>query len=251
MRAWTTGGLAVGAVCIGLAVSGCAHERVAVTPMADTTLDAARGPQENARLYTDLIRELIAQDRLYAALAHLQAREREFGPSDQLRLLRADILRRMGDDDTARGLYESLLDSDYAAQANHGLGLILIATDRAAGMAHLQRAVVQMPTNARMRSDFGYALLRAGEYEKARLQLATAYQLDEANELNRNNYILLLLVTGADRQAGRIAAREQLDADLMRRLREQARSLANADGVSPMRSQPRGAPAVGIGGGGG
>jgi len=244
------------ACALALILAGCASERVSPRKLSAATLDQARGPDENALLYTDLIRQMIAQDRVYAALAHLQAREREFGVTDELRLLRADILRRMGDAPAATSLYRQLLDGAYAGQAQHGLGLVLSAADPAAGLAHLEKAVALVPTDARMRNDLGYALLRRGDYPGARLQLATAYQRDEDNELNRNNYILLLLVQGENRRAARIAARSPIDAGVMRQLRRQAQTIAGpqaGDSMHPsttaVSSGPPATSAVGGGGG--
>ncbi|MBO9469460.1 hypothetical protein J7355_05060 [Endozoicomonas sp. G2_2] len=249
------GRVAMAALCLAL-VGGCASQRVSPRDLPGSTLEAARGPDENARLYTDLIRQLISQDRLYAALAHLQAREQEFGVTDELRLLRADILRKMDDLGGARRLYEQLLDTPYVGQAHHGLGLIIARDDLAAGEVHLQKAVALVPTDARMRNDLGYAKLRQGQLAQARLQLATAYQLDEANELNRNNYILLLLAEGNDRKAARIAADNQIDAGVMRELRREARTIAGSAGNAPVGNAavrpvtPAKAPAA-VGGGGG
>lgn len=251
--------IVLAAVLGALMLTGCVSDRVSPGRIAGSTLDQARGPDENAKLYTDLIRQLIDQDRLYAALAHLQAREQQFGRTDELRLLRADILRKMGDDAQARALYEQLLDTRFAGQANHGLGLIEAPTDLAQGTVYLQRAVDQVPTNARMRNDLGYALLRQGRLADARLQLATAYQLDENNELNRNNYILLLLFEGQARRAQRIAAKSNVPKDVMDDLRAEARSLSRssaASGTPPAPASSRDsavttAPAPRIGGGGG
>ena len=219
-----------------LALAGCATERRAPSQVQNSPLDAARGADENARLYTDLIRKLIDQERYYAALAHLQSRERQFGRTDELRLLRADIRRKMGDGEAARPLYEDLLDGRFSAQANHGIGLIVAPNDLAEGTRYLERAVSQSPTDARMRNDLGYALLRQGRIREARLQLTTAYQLEGGNELNRNNYILLLLATGETARAERIAANAGVSDTVMADLREQAEALPRA-----------GAPASGVG----
>ena len=245
-------------LCALILLGGCATQRVSPRDLPGSTLNEARGPDENARLYTDLIRQLIAKDRLYAALAHLQAREQEFGVSDELRLLRADILRKMNDYAGARALYEQLLNTPYVGQAHHGLGLVMARDDLAAGQSHLEKAVTLVPTDARMRNDLGYALLRQGRLADARLQLATAYQLDEANELNRNNYILLLLVEGNDRKAARIAADNQIDVGVMRGLRQQAQTITGSTAPAitgqrpmPVRQMPSQASSPGVGGGGG
>ena len=223
-----------------LALAGCASERRAPSQLQNSPLDEARGADENARLYTDLIRNLIDQERFYAALAHLESRERAFGRTDELRLLRADIRRKMGDGEAARPLYEDLLDSRFSAQANHGIGLIVAPNDLAGGTRYLERAVSQSPTDARMRNDLGYALLRQGRIRDARLQLTTAYQLDGGNELNRNNYILLLLAMGETARAERIAANAGVSDTVMADMREQAAALPRA-GASASRAdvQPR------------
>lgn len=213
---------AVCTIIVVMGLSACVGNRVSPSRAGGATLDEARGPNENAKLYTDLIRQLIAQDRLYAALAHLQAREQEFGVTDELRLLRADILRKMDDTAGAQTLYEQLLKTSYAAEANHGLGLIYARDDIGRGTEYLRRAVKQAPTNAQMRNDLGYALLRQGHTGEARVQLTTAYQLDQNNELNRNNYILLLLVEGETRQANQVAASSQVPAGVMDELRAEA-----------------------------
>ncbi|MES1925926.1 hypothetical protein [Salinisphaera sp. T31B1] len=253
-----------------LVLAGCASDRSASPRVAGTPLAQARGADENAKLYTDLIRQLISQDRLYAALAHLQAREQEFGVDDELRLLRADILRKMGERESAEALYKKLLDTDYDAQANHGLGLIYANDDIARGTRYLQRAVDAAPTNAQMRNDLGYALLREGRMGQARIELTTAYQLDQDNELNRNNYILLLLSEGRNTRAARIAAASGVSDATMAQLRTEAGQLTPSAAITPA-GKPRpsdtpgaigtGAPAppvrqtspsaAGVGGGGG
>ncbi|GAB3674792.1 tetratricopeptide repeat protein [Salinisphaera aquimarina] len=234
-----------------LALGGCVSDRVSPRHLPGSTLDQARGPDENAKLYTDLIRQLIDQDKLYAALAHLQSREQEFGVSDELRLLRADILRKMDDRDGAEALYRRLLKTSYSAQANHGLGLIYARTDIANGVEYLRRAVEQNPTDAQMRNDLGYALLRQGQMADARLQLTTAFQLDQNNELNRNNYILLLLAEGRSQRAAGLAARNQIPPKVMDDLRAEARQLsASADTArTPPRAvqrPPKAAPALSV-----
>jgi len=235
--------LAIMVVSCVVLLGGCVSDRVSPS-FQRTTLDKARSPDENAKLYTDLIRKLINEDRLYAALAHLQEREQQFGRTNQLRLLRADILRKMGNGTEAAAIYKPLLDSRFAGQANHGLGLVYAANDLARGVTYLQRAVDQVPTDARMRNDLGYARLRQGRVVDARVQLATAYQLDEKNQLNRNNYILLLLVQGDQRRAKRIARRSEVTAQTMQDLRDEAQRLAAAASDRPRSTPARGSSPV-------
>ncbi len=209
-----------------LATSACATERAAASRLERSALDQARGPEENARLYTDLVRKLIDEERLYAAFAHLQALEQRFGRTGELRLLRADILRKMGRTAEAQTLYQTLSDGPYAGYADHGLGLIYARDDLAKGTRYLQRAVDRLPTNARMRNDLGYALLEAGRLSAARLHLATAYQLDPDSRLSRNNYILLLLIEGNEGRAQRIAGEHGVAPAVVRDLQNQALELS-------------------------
>lgn len=206
---------------------GCVSERASPS-FQRSTLDKARSPEENAELYTDLVQKMIAEDRLYAALAHLEEREQQFGRTDQLRVLRADILRKMGNPGEAERIYKKLHGTRFAGQADHGLGLIYARNNLQQGTTYLQRAVDRVPTDARMRNDLGYALLRQGRIRDARVQLATAYELDEKNKLNRNNYILLLLAEGNTGRARHIARRSEVSAQTMEALRDEARRLTAA-----------------------
>lgn len=233
-----------GIVLAAVAISaGCAAPRAPVGGSDKALLDAARGPDENRRLHTDLIQEMIEQDRLYAGLAHLEAQEKEFGSSRELRLLRAEILRKLGRTAEAETLYEGLLNTEYAGRAQHGLGLIYAPRNLELGTRYLRRAVESRPTDARIRNDLGYALMRQGELEEARLHLATAFQLDNGAELSRNNYILLLLLEGREAEARRVATKAAVPETLMADLREQARTLEERAASRPS------SPLVGGGGG--
>lgn len=213
-------------------------------------LSRARGPEENQRLYTDLVRKMIDNDRLYAALAHLDARKKKYGSEPASRLLRAEVLRKLGRTSESQGLYNGLRDAgEFRGRAQHGLGLIDAKRDLAAGLEHLQKAAELRPTDARIRNDLGYALMKAGRVEDARLHLATAYQLDDSGSLARNNYIVALLVEGRKREASRIAAEAQLEKKTVKRLRERAAKVGNRAGrVSDTASVPD-APQIGAGGG--
>lgn len=226
-----------------VALAACAAPQKPAGGSDRALLDAARGPEENRRLHTDLVQKMIDQDRLYAGLAHLEAQEKEFGSSLELRLLRAEILRRLGRTSEAETLYEGLLNTRYAGRAQHGLGLIYAQRNLELGTRYLRRAVELRPTDARIRNDLGYALMRQGELEEARLHLATAFQLDNGAELSRNNYILLLLLEGREAEARRVATKAAVPETLMADLREQARALEERAAARPA------SPLVGGGGG--
>lgn len=229
----------------GMLAGGCAATSGPGLGGDRALLDQARGPEENRRLHTDLVQQMIEQDRLYAGLAHLEAQEKEFGTTEELRLLRAEILRKLGRTGEAERLYEGLLNTRYAGRAQHGLGLIYARRDLALGTRYLRRAVELRPTDARIRNDLGYALMRQGDLEEARLHLATAFQLDDGAALSRNNYILLLLLEGNEAEARRVAATSEVTSSLMSELRAQAESLQQQAPEPPAPARPQ------VGGGGG
>lgn len=229
-------------------------------------LSEARGPEENRRLHTDLIRQMIDQDRLYAAYAHLEAQERNFGDNLELKLLRAEIQRKLGRNVQAEADYKALLNTPYAGYAQHGLGLIYARQNIARGTEYLRKAVELRPTDARIRNDLGYALIRQNKLAEARLHLATAFQLDSDSNLSRNNYLLLLILE--DDRAGirRVARETQISPQQMARIEQQASELstitktparsavppaARTPASSSARSSAHNRATVAVGGGGG
>lgn len=233
------------AICI---LAGCASAPSNVD--RNGVLAKARGPEQNQRLYIELVRKMIEKDQLYAALAHLDAQEQKYGPEPASRLLRAEVLRKLGRSNQAAAMYKSLIDDGlFRGRAHHGLGLIKVTRNLGAGIKHLKKAANLRPTDARIRNDLGYALLKAGRGADALLNLATAYQLEGGSTLARNNYIVALLVEGDARKARRIAAEANLTKKTMSNLQERAARLArNAGYVTKTASVPT-APRIGAGGG--
>ena len=80
-----------------------------------------------------------------------------------------------------------------------------------------------------MRNDLGYAQMRQHKLTQARLNLATAYQLDSGFELARNNYIVVLLLDGDERSARQVAGESRITRDELGRLRAQAAALDAGD----------------------
>lgn len=188
-------------------------------------VEVVRGSAEEAELHKDLVRQLIEQEQYYAALAHMDAYEQKSGADNELRALRADVLRRLNRYSEATALYKQLFDTPYRGYAYHGLGLMYAQTDLQRGTEYLEHAVRQVPTDARMRNDLGYALMLQGELEQARLHLATAYQLDQRRGRSRNNYIVYLLFAEQEDKARRIAAEGEVDDALFDELHLQAAEL--------------------------
>lgn len=233
------------ALCV---LVGCAS----APPNADRygVLAQARGPEQNQSLYLDLVRKMIEKGQLYAALAHLDAQKQKYGPGPAARVLRAEVLRKLGRTNQAAAMYRSLIDDGiFPGRAHHGLGLIKVTHNLGAGIKHLQKAADLRPTDARIRNDLGYALLKAGRYGDALLNLATAYQLEGGGKLARNNYIVALLVAGKARKASHIAAETEITKKTLARLKERAARLDNQAGSITKTASVPTAPRIGVGGG--
>lgn len=229
-------------------VAGCAP-RGALDPSG--VLAQARGPQESRRLHTELVRKMIEDGRLYAALAHLEAQVNKFGATPASRLLRANVLRKLGRYDKAIRLYNDLFEQHrFRGRVEHGLGLIEARTgDLGSAVAHLRRAAKLRPTDAQIRNDLGYALLKLGQRQSALRQLATAYQLQPGGGLSANNYIVALLLTGHEQKAMRVAAAENLSGKALQRLRQQAEELKTHEAPVAATARVVQPPRIGVGGG--
>ncbi|MFA5939827.1 MAG: tetratricopeptide repeat protein [Sinimarinibacterium sp.] len=190
-----------------------------------------RNVSETRRVYSDLIRSMLEQGQYYAALAHVQERRHEGGDQGELRYLEAEARRGLGQVDAADALYRGLLRAPQAARAYHGLGLLHAGHDLNRAIGYLGEAARRVPTDADVRNDFGYALLRAGRYPEALAELATAVELAPESEKARNNLILLLLVRGDEAAVTRVAREAAVAPDTLSRLRQQARALNTPKGI--------------------
>lgn len=200
-----------------LIVSGCATVPNSQTP---ATFQADSAPAK--QLHTDLVREMIAQGRHYAALAHIEELQKTGGPREELLLLHAQVLAKLDRKDQAEQEYKQLLGSPFEGEARHGLGLLYASKNFRQSLQYLREAVRLRPTDAGIRNDYGYALLTGGHYPQARLQLATAYELDSGFDKYRNNYVLALLLFKDEAEVDRVRRRSEMNDTVLRNLRAQA-----------------------------
>lgn len=196
--------------------SGCA-----TSPERNSMLTAEGGAPAK-QLHTDLVREMVVQGRNYAALAHIEELQGSGGPREELLLLHAQVLARLGRNEQAEREFKQLLSSAFEGEARHGLGLLHANRNLALSLQYLREATRRRPTDARIRNDFGYALLSAGQYQEARLQLATAYELDAALDKYRNNYVLALLLFKEETAIQRVRLRSGMSDQTLQTLRTQA-----------------------------
>lgn len=188
----------------------------------------SRAAQDSPQVHTELIRDMLAQHQYYAALAHIQDMQRNSGDTRELRFLEAETRRNLGQTVQSARLYQSLLDTGYAAQAYHGLGLLNASGNINLSVQQLDKAVQLQPTNVQFRNDLGYALMKAHRYPQALTQLATATELDQHNQLARHNLIVLLLVTHDTANAEKMAQDSNVSAKEFSEARRQAREIAQS-----------------------
>lgn len=187
-------------------------------------------PEANApALYLDAVRALIGQRQYYAAIAHIEEDRRRYGDTPELRLLEADARRNLRQNKTAESLYQSVLRADFggplAGKARQGLGLLYAPVNLEAAIKELREAARLKPTDAGIRSDYGYALMQARRFGEARVQLATATELEPASIAARNNLIILFFALGDEPSARRLGAAAKMDESQLARLKAQAQSL--------------------------
>lgn len=177
------------------------------------------------QVHVDLIQRMLDQQQYYAALAHVQQMQRDGRNTEQLRYLEAEARRELGQYTPAETLYRGLLRSKLAADAYHGLGLLYATRDMNRAIANLREATRLDPTDASSRNDLGYALMKMRRYTEAWPELATAVELDPANDKARNNLLLLLMVKGDEAGVRRMVTQAAVPMETVTRLRRDARAM--------------------------
>lgn len=193
-------------------LGGCATTPGKPSPLAENSAPAQQ-------LHTDLVREMVAQGRYYAALAHIEELQRSGGPREELLLLHAQVQAKLGRGVEAEKEFRQLLGGGFAGEAQHGLGLLYASRDFRQSLLYLREAARLQPTDAGVRNDYGYALLTGGYYRDARLQLATAYELDAGLDKYRNNYVLVLLLLKEEAEVKRVRQRSEMSDKTLQTLR--------------------------------
>jgi Flp pilus assembly protein TadD len=117
----------------------------------------------------------------------------------------------------------------------------------------LQEAVRLAPTDAPTLSDLGYARLREGDVNGARVPLMKAAELDHANPKIVSNVVLFLLADGNDTQAAALMDQEKFSPDVRLAIRHEAAKVAMATQAAQAQAKvalaqqtARPAPVVGV-----
>jgi Flp pilus assembly protein TadD len=191
---------------------------------------AAAASVDTAARYQALIRQMQGRGLWYASLAHVDALELRWGATDDSRLLRADALLQTEQPDAAEPLYHALLASPMAAAAYRGLARVAAARGSPQETVRMfEHARQRMPTDPALLSDLGYALLQAGQVERARVPLLQAAQLqaDAPDAAPRifSNLAVYLLLAGKPEEARALAEQRRMPPEVRQAVARQARAL--------------------------
>jgi Flp pilus assembly protein TadD len=180
-------------------------------------------------MYLGLIERMQGQGLYFASLAHIDAYEKQYGPSPETILLRADALRATDQPAASAAVYTQLLNTPLAARGYRGLGLIAgAAGDFERATQALSQASVLTPTDASMLSDLAYAKLRCGDIQGARVPLMKSVELDQNNPKIISNLMLYLLVSGRARDAQKLMAQQKLSPEIRNDIRNDASKIVAA-----------------------
>lgn len=225
-------------------LSACASKDLAgygVGPQAERamlTQQANKDPApDTPGMYLGLIDQMQSQGLYFASLAHIDAYDKQYGASPDSILLRADALRMTDQPEAAATAYGQLLKTPLATRGYRGLGLIAgAAGDFARAAQELQQAAQLAPTDAVTLSDLGYARLREGDVNGARVPLMKAAELDQSNPKIVSNVALFLIANGDQAEALAVMNQQKLAPDVRAAIRSDAGKVAAAQ-----RAQARGA----------
>lgn len=218
-----------------MSVSGCATDSAArlyaqQNEAAQLRQEAENKPAkpDNKGMHIGLIRQMQTEGLYFASLAHIDAYEQQYGKAPDVERLRADALRETRQGEAAEVTYRELLKTPEAAAAWHGLGLLAAQNGNYAVAVPLFMAASKLePINAMMLSDLGYAYLRNGDTNNARVPLAQAAELAPDNRKIIANLALLLLVSGESGKARSVMERAKLSPESRIKINKLAEQIKN------------------------
>jgi Flp pilus assembly protein TadD len=220
--------------CAGLkdqyAASADAQQRMAAEAAADTKAGASVDTQATN---LKLVEQMQKEDLWFASLAHIDALEQRWGVSPESTRTRAEALRQTGQAAPAEAAYKRLLGTPLASAGYRGLGLLAgTRGNYAEAVQLLAQAQRRTPTDALLLSDLGYAHLRAGQIEEARLPLMQALQLRPDSTQAQANLALYLEVTNQRDQATALMDANRMSESTRRAVREAALQMRTPGGLA-------------------
>jgi len=200
------------AMGLALAVSGCAttskdHYAASEDAQQRQAFEAATETKSSANIdtqatYLKVVGQMQQQGLWFASLAHIDSLEQRWGITPDSTRVRADALRHTGQAELAEAAYKRLLNTPQESAGYRGLGLLAGARGQYTEAVQLfKQAQRRTPTDALLLSDLGYASLRAGQLEEARLPLMQSLQLQPDSKQAQANVALYLEATHQQEQA--------------------------------------------------
>ncbi|MGJ7570713.1 hypothetical protein ACSFBX_09275 [Variovorax sp. RB2P76] len=227
------------------AASADAQQRMAAEAAADTKAGAAVDTQAT---YLRLVEQMQQQALWFASLAHIDALEQRWGVSPDSTRVRAEALRQTGQAAPAEAAYKRLIGTPLESAGYRGLGLLAgMRGDYAEAARNLSQAQRRTPTDPLLLSDLGYANLRAGMVEEARLPLMQALQLKPDSMQAQANLALYLEVTQQREQAAALMNANRMSDATRLAIREAAQQMKlPAGSAAPLATTaPAGTPVAG------
>ena len=234
--------LFISAATAALVVTGCAgvkdqyaasadaQQRMAAEAAADTKAGASVDTQAT---YLKLVEQMQKENLWFASLAHIDALEQRWGISPESTRTRAEALRQTGQAASAEVAYKRLLSTPLASAGYRGLGLLAgTRGNYAEAVQLLTQAQRRTPTDALLLSDLGYAQLRAGQIEDARLPLMQALQLRPDSTQAQANLALYLEVTNQRDQATALMDAHRMSETTRQAVREAALQMRAPGGLA-------------------
>lgn len=212
------------------AASADAQQRMASEAAAEMKAGASVDSQAT---YLKLVEQMQKEDLWFASLAHIDALEQRWGVSPESTRTRAEALRQTGQAAPAEAAYKRLLGTPLASAGYRGLGLLAgMRGNYSEAVQLLVQAQRRTPTDALLLSDLGYAQLRAGQIEEARLPLMQALELRPDSTQAQANLALYLEVTSQRDQATALMDANRMSESTRRAVREAALQLRAPGGLA-------------------
>lgn len=226
-----------------LVIAGCSatKDRYVATEDAQQrqAFEAANDTKAGASIdteatYLKVVDQMQRQGLWFASLAHIDALEQRWGVTPDSTRVRADALRQTGQADLAEGAYKRLLTTPQESAGYRGLGLLAGARGNYSEAVQLLRhAQRRTPTDALLLSDLGYASLRAGQLDEARMPLMQALQLQPDSKQAQANVALYLEVTNQQEQATALMDVNRMPETTRAAVRESASKMRAAGNFTP------------------
>ncbi|PBI92259.1 Tetratricopeptide repeat protein [Variovorax boronicumulans] len=207
------------------AASADAQQRMAAEAAADTKAGTSVDTRET---YLKLVEQMQRENLWFASLAHIDALEQRWGISPESTRLRADALRQTGQAAQSETAYKRLMGTPLEGAGYRGLGLLAGARGNyPEAVQLLKQAQRHTPTDALLLSDLGYAQLRAGSTDDARLPLMQALQLRPDSTQAQANLALYLELSNQPEQAAAMMDANRMSAAARSAIKDAAQQLRN------------------------